>query len=132
VGKVRDFADLSDDYFKAWIIEQDTDTKYLDSNNRSTTFDELQIYGNAHLVVLPQDPAASVLLYFRHMIGDRTGVLHVGLLQRMDLTERIFVDTPFSIYVYPTAYLGLAPDTNIDKVFVQVVFFFLFEDVICG
>ena len=119
VGKVRDFADLSDDYFKAWIIEQDTDQKYLDSSNRSTTFDELQIYGNAHLVILPRDSDAGVFLHFRHMIGDRSGVLHVGPGQVMDL-KRVFIDTPFSTYIYPTAYLGLALDTNIDKVFVQV------------
>lgn len=119
VGKVRDFADLSDDSFKAWIIERDTDAKYLDAGNRSTTFDELQVFGNAHLVVLPKDAAAGVFLHFRHMIGDRSGVLHVGPGQVMDL-RRDFIDTPFSTYVYPTAYLGLAPDTNIDQVFVQV------------
>ena len=119
VGKVRDFADLSDDFFKAWIIEQDTDQRYLDSSNRSTTFDELQMYGNAHLVILPQDPDAGVFLHFRHMIGDRSGVLHVGPGQVMDL-KRAYLDTPFSSYVYPTAYLGLAPDTDLDQVFVQV------------
>lgn len=119
VGKVRDFADLTDDHFKAWIIEQDTDNKYLDGNNRSTTFDELQIYSNAHLVILPRDPQAGVFLHFQHMIGDRSGVLHVGPRQAMDL-KRPAIDIPFSTYIYPSAYLGLAPDTSLNQVFVQV------------
>ncbi|KAL8620480.1 hypothetical protein ACOMHN_056872 [Nucella lapillus] len=119
VGKVAHFSNLTADFFKAWVLEQDTDPKYLDALNRSTTFDELQVYGNAHLVVLPADPAAGLSLHFRHMVGDRTGVVHVGPRQVMDLKRRS-IDLPFSTYVYPTAYLGLAPDTDIDQVFVQV------------
>lgn len=119
VGKVPNFSDLSDDHFKAWLIETDTDLKYTDTNNRSLTFDELQVVGNAHLVILPRDAQKGVFLHFRHMIGDRSGVLHLGPGQVMDL-KRSSIDIPFSCYIYPTAYLGLAPDTDIDQVFVQV------------
>jgi hypothetical protein len=49
------------------------------------------------------------------MIGDRTGFVHVGNHQVMDL-KRKFIDTPFSTYVYDGGYLGLAPDTNLERV----------------
>jgi hypothetical protein len=41
------------------------------------------------------------------MIGDRTGFVHIGNHQVMDL-RRNFIDTPFSTYVYDGGYLGLA------------------------
>jgi len=53
------------------------------------------------------------------MIGDRSGVVHVGPHQVMDL-ERSFIDTPFSVYVYELGYLGLAPNTEIQRVFIHV------------
>jgi hypothetical protein len=37
----------------------------------------------------------------------------------MDL-RRKFIDTPFSTYVYDGGYLGLAPDTNLERVFVRL------------
>ena len=49
------------------------------------------------------------------MIGDRTGAIHVGKNQIMDL-ERDEIDVPFSIHVYDGGFLGLAPDTFIHDV----------------
>jgi hypothetical protein len=40
------------------------------------------------------------------MIGDRTGFVHVGNHQVMDL-KRKFIDTPFSTYVYDGGYLNI-------------------------
>ena len=101
-------------------------------------FEELQIYGNAHLAVMMpiitedgdsytiQDqfiPDASVstytqtdeyeiTLHFKYMIGDRTGTVHVGANQDLDL-ERPEIDLPFNAYVYYGGHLGLAPDTYV-------------------
>ena len=49
------------------------------------------------------------------MIGDRSGAIHVGKNQVMDL-ERQSIDLPFSVHVYDGGYLGLAPDTFIHGV----------------
>ena len=111
VSMVRDYSDLSKDSFKAWILPEFSD--------RSLIFEELQIYGNGHLAIVPTAVAAGVSLYFLHMIGDRTGIVHVGPHQVMDL-ERSFIDTPFSTYVYAGGYLGLAPNTELQHVFVHV------------
>ena len=46
------------------------------------------------------------------MIGDRSGAIHVGDNQQMDL-ERQKIDLPFSVHVYAGGYLGLAPDTHV-------------------
>ena len=111
VSMIRDYSDLSKDSFKAWILPE--------SSDRSFSFEELQIYGNAHLAIAPTAVAAGVSLHFLHMIGDRTGIVHVGPHQVMDL-ERSFIDTPFSTYVYAGGYLGLAPNTELQHVFVHV------------
>lgn len=44
------------------------------------------------------------------MIGDRTGVVHVGPDQDLDL-KRDEIDVPFSVYVYSGGHLGLASMT---------------------
>ena len=49
------------------------------------------------------------------MIGDRTGAVHVGAGQTMDL-ERPKIDLPFNVHVYPGGNLGLAPDTYVQDV----------------
>lgn len=49
------------------------------------------------------------------MIGDRTGALHIGNNQTMDLI-RPAIDLPFSVHVYNGGFLGLAPDTVIHDV----------------
>ena len=111
----EDYADISEDTFKAWILPESADHQFADGEG-GFEFEELQIYGNAHLAMLhhPLDKTAS--LFFRHMIGDRSGYVHIGRNQVMDL-ERLFIDTPFSSYVYHGGYLGLAPDTNLEMVF---------------
>ena len=49
------------------------------------------------------------------MIGDRTGAIHVGRNQTMDL-QREHIDLPFSVHVYEEGYLGLAPETVIHDI----------------
>ena len=49
------------------------------------------------------------------MIGDRTGAIHVGPNQVMDL-NRDEIDLPFNVHVYPTGILGLAPNTNMENI----------------
>ena len=47
-------------------------------------FDELQIGGGAHLVFW-EPKETKVEFYFHAMIGDRTGVLHIGDNQALDM-----------------------------------------------
>ena len=54
-------------------------------------------------------------IFFDNMIGDRTGAIHIGINQEMDL-ERPEIDLPFSAHVYDGGYLGLGTDTNIHGV----------------
>lgn len=49
------------------------------------------------------------------MIGDRTGTVHVGDRQELDL-ERPEIDLPFNCYTYQGSHLGLAPDTYVHGV----------------
>ena len=111
VSMVRNYHDLSRDSFKAWVLPE--------LSERILAFEELQIYGNAHFAIGPTQAAAGESLYFLHMIGDRSGVVHVGPNQVMDL-ERSFIDTPFSTYIYTDGYLGLASNTELQHVFVHV------------
>ncbi len=118
VSQVRNYMNLSTDSFKAWFLPESGD-HWLAQSNHDYYFDELQIYGNAHLALLPHPFTEGATLYFKHMIGDRSGSIHIGPHQVMDL-HRPFLDTPFNSYVYANGYLGLAPDTEIQKVFVHV------------
>ena len=118
VAKVLDYQDLSTDSSKAWILPESGEHG-MASNNHSYQFDELQIYGNAHLAVLPKPFIEGASLHFLYMIGDRSGFVHVGPYLVMDL-RRDVIDTPFSSYVYDGGYLGLAPDTELQEVFIQV------------
>ena len=118
VGMIKDYTDLSEDSFKAWILPN-AGKHWLAHGNHDFQFEELQIYGNAHLALLPEPFNAGIKLHFRHMIGDRTGYVHIGNYQSMDL-RRKFIDTPFNAYVYNGGYLGLAPDTNLERVFVRL------------
>ena len=65
--------------------------------------------------MLTEPTGAPASLAFDNMIGDRTGAVHVGPNQTMDL-ERHQIDLPFSVHVYQEGYLGLAPDTVIHNV----------------
>ena len=51
-------------------------------------------------------------IFFHNMIGDRSGAIHVGPQQTLDL-EREKIDLPFHVHVYNDGFLGMAPDTNI-------------------
>lgn len=118
VTQVADYTDLSTDSFKAWFLPVSGD-HWLAQSNHDYRFDELQIYGNAQLAILPEPFDEGASLFFKHMIGDRTGVIHIGNHQVMDL-RRFMIDTPFSSYVYPGGYLGLGHYTILDRVFVNL------------
>ncbi|KAL8620479.1 hypothetical protein ACOMHN_056871 [Nucella lapillus] len=49
------------------------------------------------------------------MVGDRTGAVHVGPGQTLDL-QRPEIDLPFSLHVYPRGHAGLAPSTVLQGV----------------
>lgn len=91
--------------FKIWT--SGTDSSYH--------FNELQIYGKAQLAVLTSPLNSAASLVFDNMIGDRSGALHIGNNQTMDL-YRQKIDLPFSVHVYNGGFLGLAPDTFIHNV----------------
>jgi hypothetical protein len=84
-------------------------------SDSSYKFNELQIYGKAQLAVLTDPVESNATIYFDNMIGDRSGAIHLGNKQVMDL-ERQSIDLPFSVHVYNGGYLGLAPDTFIHGV----------------
>lgn len=118
VNLIRNYKDISKDRFKAWILPESSD-HWLAGGNDDYKFNELQIFGNAHLALLPKPYEDGCNLHFLHMIGDRTGYIHVGPKQVMDL-KRHFLDTPFSSYVYKDGYLGLATETYLEKVFLHI------------
>lgn len=78
-------------------------------------FHEVQIYGGAQLAVETDPPESPATIFFENMIGDRSGAIHVGKEQEMDL-ERVHIDLPFSVHVYDGGFLGLAPDTVVHDV----------------
>ncbi|CAH1775844.1 unnamed protein product, partial [Owenia fusiformis] len=118
VDTLDSYSDLSTDSFKAWMLPA-AGEHWLAAGNHQYNFDEFHIYGNAHLAILPEPLESGATLYFVFMIGDRTGHVHIGPDQSMDL-ERPYLDTPFSTYVYDGGYLGLAPVTDLNSVFVHI------------
>lgn len=117
---IKDYNDISSDSFKAWILPKLGEPSLVNWEGEfNYHFNELQIYGNAHIAILPEVVSNETDFHFINMIGDRTGTVHVGPQQVLDL-ERVFVDTPFNAYVYKDGYLGLAYATNIEKVFIHV------------
>ena len=88
---------------------------HIFSGNNSYYFDELQLYGQAQLAVLTDPPNSPATMDFANMIGDRTGAIHVGQQQTMDLLRHT-IDLPFSVHVYAEGHLGLAPTTIIHDV----------------
>ena len=114
VTKPTDYADLSRDSFKAWFTPQ-TGAHWLAEKHATFRFDELQIYGNAHLALRPHPLTEGATLHFRHMIGDRSGVIYIGKQQEMEL-RRDEIDLPFSCYVYDGGFLGLASITWVQQV----------------
>ena len=61
----------------------------------------------------------SASFYFKNMIGDRTGTLHIGPNQVMDLL-RPQIDLPFNVMVYEDGILGLANDTVVHGVTISL------------
>ncbi|KAH3816398.1 hypothetical protein DPMN_117914 [Dreissena polymorpha] len=118
VNLIRNYTDISQDRFKAWVMPASSD-HWLTGGKSDYSFDELQIFGNAHLALLPEPYNNGCNIHFKHMIGDRSGFIHIGPYQIMDL-KRPFLDTPFSSYVYDGGYLGLAPDTFLESVFAHI------------
>ena len=78
-------------------------------------FEEFQLHGNAHLAVTTGSAKDTASFYFENMIGDRTGMLHIGADQTMDLF-RPEIDLPFNVIVYDDGILGLANDTVVHGV----------------
>lgn len=118
VNLIYNYTDISEDRFKAWILPESSD-HWLAGNNDNYSITELQIFGNAHLAYLPKPYEDGCNIHFQHMIGDRSGYIHIGPFQTMDL-YRYFLDTPFSSYIYDGGYLGLAPETFLEGVFVHI------------
>ena len=80
--------------------------------------DELQLLGRAQLAVSPVAVPA-VRITFRHMIGDRSGAVHVAAGQTLDLALP-GVDLPFSVSVHRGGQLALAPSTILHGVHVDI------------
>lgn len=100
-------------------------------------FEEIQMYGSAHLAVssIPLHKTGTestdddilatletnnsteheIRLHFVNMIGDRSGTVHLRSDQTMDL-KRFEIDLPFSLRAYTRSFLGLAPHTFIHGV----------------
>ena len=111
--KIRNYDNLAEDGCRAWILPV-SGGHSLASGVHNYHFEELQIYGSAHLAILPHI-SKNASVFFTHMIGDRSGMIHVGKYQKMDL-QRHEIDTPFSSYVYQHGYLGLATYTSLHSV----------------
>ncbi|KAL5013117.1 hypothetical protein ScPMuIL_007387 [Solemya velum] len=110
---IDDYGDLTRTQTHTWFLPEHAEHAAGDDGNFH--FHELQIYGQAQLAIQPLSSGGKATLLFDNMIGDRTGAIHVGGDQEMDL-EREHIDLPFSVHVYPGALLGLAPDTVIHGV----------------
>lgn len=114
VSAIGDYNNLQKDGCKAWILPE-SGKHHFANNGQDFHFEELQIYGGGHLAIYTDSSMKPASLFFKHMIGDRTGVIHVGFNQVMDL-RRDEIDLPFSVHVYLGGYLGLAPYTEVHGV----------------
>ncbi|XP_070535282.1 uncharacterized protein [Ptychodera flava] len=110
---IEDYHDLTEDESRAWILPSSEDHEFSGDNNYH--FDELQMYGQAHLAILTDPPDREASFYFQNMIGDRTGTIHVGMNQTVDLF-RDEIDVPFNVRVYEGGFLGMANDTFVHGV----------------
>ena len=104
---ISNWNDHRSDSSKTWVI---TDSNHKFAKGLNYHFEEIQLRGNAHLAFYSMNPGEKVLLYFHHMIGDRTGTLHVGSNHSMDL-DRDEIDLPFNVRVYQNGHIGLSPMT---------------------
>lgn len=111
---IKDYDDLSQDGCRAWLLPQ-SGRHHFARGKHDFHFEELQIYGGGHLAVLTEPVGRNTSLYFKHMIGDRTGTIHVSTNQVMNLF-RPKIDIPFNVRVYKEGFLGLAPYTEVHGV----------------
>ena len=114
---IQDYSQIALDSGRAWLLP--TSGSHVLAGDQNYNFEELQIYGGAHLAVLTEPHNRAASIYFRNMIGDRTGTIHVGYNQTMDLV-RPTIDLPFNVRVYRGGFLGLAPDTTVHGVEIHV------------
>lgn len=106
---INDWSNHRSDASKAWVI---TDSTHALAKGLNYHFEEIQLRDGAHLAFHTATPRDNVSIHFRHMIGDRTGKLHIGPHQLMDL-NREEIDLPFSVRVYKNGHIGLAPMTYV-------------------
>ena len=102
---------------KTWLLPSSGEHNF--SGDQNYHFEELQIYGGAQLAILTEPHNRSASIFFRNMIGDRSGTIHVGYNQTMDLV-RPNIDLPFHVRVYRGGFLGLAPSTEVHGVELHV------------
>lgn len=107
---------LDEEGGRAWIMPH-SGIHHLAGTQHHFHFEELQIYNNAHMATWPLESSVTrnVSLFFKYVIGDRTGFVHIGNRTIMDL-NRPEIDLPFSVHVYLGGHLGLAPVTTIHGV----------------
>ena len=114
---ISGYSDLSLVPGIAWLLIESGEHRFAKDMNYH--FEELQIYGGVHLAAHQTSKNKSASLYFRHMIGDRSGTVHVGSDQLMDL-NRSEIDLPFNVHVYRGGYLGLARQTIVHGVSLHI------------
>jgi hypothetical protein len=113
---ISSYSDLSLIPGTAWLLTEGVIHEFAKGLNYH--FEELQIDGGVHLAI-HENSGGKPSLHFRHMIGDRSGTVHIGRDQLMDM-NRTEIDLPFSVHVYKGGYLGLATFTVIHGVNVHV------------
>ena len=114
---IKDYSEPALISGKTWLLPSSGEHNF--SGDHNYYFEELQIYGAAHLAVLTEPHNRSATIFFRNMIGDRTGNIHIGYNQTMDLI-RPSIDLPFNVRVYRGGFLGLAPSTEVHGVEIHV------------
>mgnify|MGYP001792443867 CR=1 FL=1 len=114
---INDYSDMSLLPGSAWLLPSSGEHSF--AGNQSYHFEELQMYGNAHLAVRTEPYNQAASLFFRDMIGDRTCTIHVANNQTMDLI-RDKIDLPFNVRVYRGGFVGLANTTTIHGVTIYV------------
>ena len=110
--KITEWTDRQLDPSRTWVI---TDSAHRLAKDLNYHFEELQLNNDAHLAFHSKYSNSTVSIYFRHMIGDRSGTLHIGGNQSMDL-NRAEIDLPFTVRVYKQGHIGLAPMTFVHGV----------------
>jgi hypothetical protein len=109
---IRNFNDSSSGPGITWLSPP--------SNQGQLVLDELQVFGGAHIVVLQPvivtntstNTSAFTYLAFLYLLGDRTGTVHVGMGQFLDL-QRDTIDLPFNLHVYSGGIVALATQTKV-------------------